>query len=318
MSPSKAAGKPGNASLCLRAPKLFSYILRASQRTRFGAHVTPQTWGPVRGEARLLAGRTEFEDGERFFHHFHGRLSRERLNGLRVLDLGCGYGGRTVYYASECGAAEVVGIEPFAAMVERGAELADELGAANVRFQVGRAEELPLPDASFDAVVSFDVIEHVDDPRIAFEEIRRVLRPGGHGWLVFPTYRGARASHLDFITRIPALHRIFDPFVIVEVVNEELATSDGRYGLSSLEAPSVSPLGHLTLPGLNGITRKDALGLMPAARLCIVAEYVSPFIRDHDPVPGAGVLTKMLSRWHTIRPLPDLLIGSLAYEVVPQ
>jgi SAM-dependent methyltransferase len=265
-----------------------------------------------------LAGRTEFEDGDRFFQHFHGHLTRERLNGLCVLDLGCGYGGRTVYYAKECGAAEVVGIEPFASMVERGAELADELGVANVRFQVGRAEELPLPDASCDAVVSFDVIEHVDDPTLAFKEIRRVLRPGGHGWLVFPTYRGARASHLDFITRIPALHRIFDPFMIVEVVNERLAASDGRYGLSSLDAPRVSPLGHLTLPGLNGITRNDALRLMPAARLRIVAEHVSPFIRHQDPVPGAGVLTKVLSRWHTIRPLPDLLIGSLAYEVAPQ
>jgi hypothetical protein len=58
---------------------------------------------------------------------------------------------------------------------------------------------------------------------------------------VFPTYRGARASHLDFITRIPGLHRIFDPDTIVSVVNAELRPSQGRFGIRSIEPPSISP-----------------------------------------------------------------------------
>src|SRR5437773_11641769 len=43
----------------------------------------------------------------------------------------------------------------------------------------GRAEKLPFADSSFDLVTAFDVIEHVDDDREAFNEIARVLGPGG-------------------------------------------------------------------------------------------------------------------------------------------
>jgi GT2 family glycosyltransferase/SAM-dependent methyltransferase len=46
-------------------------------------------------------------------------------------------------------------------------------------FVVGDAARLPFPDASFDAVTMFDLLEHVPDDRRALAEVRRVLRPGG-------------------------------------------------------------------------------------------------------------------------------------------
>jgi SAM-dependent methyltransferase len=48
------------------------------------------------------------------------------------------------------------------------------------------AEHLSFPDASFDLVVSCDVLEHVDDPPQAFREVARVLRPGGRVVMTFP------------------------------------------------------------------------------------------------------------------------------------
>ena len=48
--------------------------------------------------------------------------------------------------------------------------------------------------SSFDCVVSYDVLEHVEDPRRALSEIARVLKPAGrHGWCSRPT--SARAPH---------------------------------------------------------------------------------------------------------------------------
>lgn len=49
-----------------------------------------------------------------------------------------------------------------------------------VRFVCGDATRLEFPDASFDAVTMFDVIEHVPDDRRAMSEALRVLKPGGY------------------------------------------------------------------------------------------------------------------------------------------
>jgi SAM-dependent methyltransferase len=302
-------------SLCLRLPRLLSWIIEVSQRTALGPLVTPQTMGPSAGEGRLRAGLTEFADGPRFFEQFGGALKPSQLSALNLLDLGCGYGGRTVYYATRCGAAHVVGVEPFESLVSCCRDLAKQRQCTNATFEVGSAEALPFSDESFDGVVSFDVLEHVHDPAMAFTEVRRVLRPSGRAWLVFPTYRGARASHLDFITRVPALHRIFDPDTIVSVVNAELARSDGRYGLRSVEHPTLSSLGYLTRPDLNGLTRPDALRLISDSGLRVERECALPFVRATDPIPGARLVNRGLNLWRSRWQLPELLIGSLAYEL---
>lgn len=306
------------ASLCLRLPGLLSWIIRASQKTSLGPLVTPQAWGAtVDGERHLACGLSELADGARLFDHFRHQLKPGRLTGLRVLDLGCGYGGRSVYYATKAGAAQVVGVEPSSEVVALCEDLARKVACSNVRFRVGIAEDLPFDDASFDAVIAFDVLEHVQDPQQAFREIRRVLPSDGRAWLAFPSYRGARASHLDFITRVPALHRIFDPETIVSVVNSELRGSNGRYGVLALSPPTVSSLGYLTLPSLNGLTRRDARRLIENAGLCMVQEQITPFVRASDPVAGARPLRSLLDRWQMVTTLPDLLIGSLAYELRP-
>jgi SAM-dependent methyltransferase len=49
----------------------------------------------------------------------------------------------------------------------------------NVEFVVGDATDLPFAESSFDAVTMFDLIEHVQDDRMAIDEAKRVLRPGG-------------------------------------------------------------------------------------------------------------------------------------------
>ncbi|HEX6110809.1 MAG TPA: methyltransferase domain-containing protein [Geminicoccaceae bacterium] len=100
--------------------------------------------------------------------------------GERVLDVACGTGLVSFRAAEAVGAAgAVVGTDISGEMVEmarRGAALRE---LANVTFERGDAEALPLPDAAFDAAVCGLGLMYVPDPVRALCEMRRLLRPGG-------------------------------------------------------------------------------------------------------------------------------------------
>ncbi|HJP75734.1 MAG TPA: GNAT family N-acetyltransferase [Pseudonocardiaceae bacterium] len=97
-----------------------------------------------------------------------------------VLDLGSGAGRDVLAAARRVGpAGRVIGLDMTPSMLELARRHAAEQGATNVEFRRGRIEDIPLPDASVDVVVSNCVITlSADKPRV-FAEIARVLCPGG-------------------------------------------------------------------------------------------------------------------------------------------
>lgn len=142
-------------------------------------------------EYRKLA---EIEDRMWYFRALHRRrehwLARLLPPGpARVLDAGCGTGG----FIKRLGATrpgwnvEGVDIEPQAVSLAR-----ERTGAAIVQ---GSLTALPLPDGSFDAVSTGDVLYHIDDPREAIREMARVLRPGGVLAVNEPAYRWLWSYH---------------------------------------------------------------------------------------------------------------------------
>ena len=105
-----------------------------------------------------------------------GRLAA----GERVLDLGSGAGTDSLVAAQMVGAeGSVTGIDMTPAMLEKARVAAAEMGATNVEFLESEAERLPLPDESFDVVISNGVIDLIPDKDAVFSELHRVLRPGG-------------------------------------------------------------------------------------------------------------------------------------------
>jgi arsenite methyltransferase len=105
-----------------------------------------------------------------------GRLQE----GEDVLDLGSGAGMDSLVAAQMVGPqGTVTGVDMTPAMLERARRAADELGAANVRFVEGQAEQLPFAEASFDVVISNGVIDLIPDKDAVFSELFRVLRAGG-------------------------------------------------------------------------------------------------------------------------------------------
>jgi demethylmenaquinone methyltransferase / 2-methoxy-6-polyprenyl-1,4-benzoquinol methylase len=74
----------------------------------------------------------------------------------------------------------VAALDPSEAMLRSGAAPARAAGLADrIHPVLGRAEELPFPDATFDAVTFTYLLRYVDDPEATVHELTRVLRPGG-------------------------------------------------------------------------------------------------------------------------------------------
>ncbi len=97
-----------------------------------------------------------------------------------VLDLGSGAGFDCFIAARKVGeAGRVIGVDMTPAMLEKARENAVKGSFANVEFRLGEIESLPVADNFADVVISNCVINlSVDKPRV-FQEIFRVLKPGG-------------------------------------------------------------------------------------------------------------------------------------------
>jgi 2-polyprenyl-3-methyl-5-hydroxy-6-metoxy-1,4-benzoquinol methylase len=100
------------------------------------------------------------------------RLAARLAEGKRVLDAGCGEGYGTALL-SAAGAKSVVGVDVDSETLEGARE------RYGLDFQVADVRDLPFPDGSFDLVVCFETIEHVEEPERALAHLRRVLAPDG-------------------------------------------------------------------------------------------------------------------------------------------
>jgi arsenite methyltransferase len=97
-----------------------------------------------------------------------------------VLDLGCGAGTDLLVAAQMTGpAGRVIGVDMTTSMLDRVRSSATVMGITNIELHESLIEELPLDDASVDVVISNGVIDLVPDKDAVFDEIDRVLRPGG-------------------------------------------------------------------------------------------------------------------------------------------
>lgn len=126
------------------------------------------------------------------YEELHGRLrfscdfvKPENLKDRDVLDIGCGFGWFELF-ALRQNVRSIHGIEYSQADLQTALKHVHD---PRSHFSVGTAISLPFPDQSFDTVVSWEVIEHIPKETEAkmFQEVRRVLRPGGVFYMSTPS-----------------------------------------------------------------------------------------------------------------------------------
>jgi len=136
--------------------------------------------GSIYGSLFTAYSQQQFDESMQLFFTRQQKWGMD-LNWFKdkvCLDAGCG-GGRFVVAMAKLGAKEVRGIDISAEAVEATNARLKERGLQNGSAQHASVLSVPFTDTYFDYVVSSGVIHHTPDPKKGFDELVRVLKPGG-------------------------------------------------------------------------------------------------------------------------------------------
>lgn len=229
------------------------------------------------------------------------------VRGKRVLDVGCGLGGKSAWYALH-GAEEVVAVDLDPERVEQAAAFAAERRAANARFLARDAGRLEgLGDGRFHLALFNDAFEHLAQPGAALAECWRVLAPGGAALVVFPPWRSPWGAHLFAYVGIPWCQLLFADEPLLDVWKEGFrrAAGDGSGLITPKKLAEVTAARTVAeLRQLNKMTIGRFHQLVEASPFTLVAarEHVpawvvprpkrSLFLREHLVTRVTAVLQK--------------------------
>jgi 2-polyprenyl-3-methyl-5-hydroxy-6-metoxy-1,4-benzoquinol methylase len=165
----------------------------------------------------MRASSTFFYENERAYawDNYFGRDLKPLLVGAEVLDLGCFTGGRDAAWYERYGLKSLTGLELREICVEAATQFAAYKGL-NARYVVGIGEAMQFPSESFDAILTFETFEHVQDLKKVLSECHRVLRPGGKLFLVFPSYFHPKSHHLGLVTTCAGIQWLFSGRTLVK------------------------------------------------------------------------------------------------------
>lgn len=132
--------------------------------------------GPMRPLHRINPVRLAFIRDEVCGHFGRDMRMPFLLEGLDILDVGCGAGLLTEPLARLGGS--MTGLDPAPGMIEAARRHAEESGLA-IAYRADTVEKLAAEGARFDVVVAMEVVEHVADVRAFIRSCGEVLKPGG-------------------------------------------------------------------------------------------------------------------------------------------
>jgi ubiquinone/menaquinone biosynthesis C-methylase UbiE len=218
------------------------------------------------GDTADSYSKWEYESGEMMHKlHFDDKVD---FTDARVLDIGCGYGGKTAFYLDRK-PAQVVGIDLMPDHVTQAANYTNETHAraAHAAFVASDASALPFADNSFDVITATDTFEHFADPGEVLSEVARILKPGGHLVFYFTPHRSPLGSHLYKNIFMPWCHMLVPEDILFEAVEMSVEREhlDAGTPITREKAREIAAgMRHLYQTTLNGMTVHRFLSLANA------------------------------------------------------
>jgi GT2 family glycosyltransferase/SAM-dependent methyltransferase len=245
--------------------------------------------------------------GERFIPGVEGDVAIEHLHryhaasgvvrGLRVLDIACGEGYGSAILAAQAETVVGVDIAPEAVAHARAT-----YSSPRLRFEVGSVLQIPLDDASVDAVVCFETLEHVAEHDQVLAEFRRVLVPGGFLIVSCP-------DRLEY-SEVP---RSQNPFHVRELYRNEFRDLLGRhfrnvqlYGQRVIYGSTLAPVDDLQIPFVSfrsegtEVVRGQGV-LRPVYLVAVVSDRACP------PLPAGTLAPQTPPFWTEVEKLRQAL-----------
>lgn len=212
------------------------------------------------------------ESYDAYMGRWSRRIAPRFLAWLRVaedldwLEVGCGTGALSAAIWEHCKPKSLLAIDPSDGFLASARERVQHEGAT---FRVGDAQEIPLPDASVDVVVSALVLNFVPDQKKALAQMRRVARPGGLIAFYVWDYPG---GGIEFMRAFWNAATELDP-------NARELTEDRRF-------PFCTPKGLTDLVDNVGLTSIECQAIEVPTVFSDFEDYWRPFTLGAGPAPG--------------------------------
>jgi len=131
-----------------------------------------------------------------------------KLNGARLLEIGCGPGFYATRIAQRFRLLNVVGVDRSAKLVEHSEVRRRFLKLSNCQFRIGDVRAIPWPSASAEAVITSRLFMILDDRQAVMAEVYRVLAPGGLFFIAEPLSQQRATVPLLVMRALAALVRL--------------------------------------------------------------------------------------------------------------
>lgn len=162
----------------------------------------------------------QYSKGENTIKYYFDYTNKEEMFSHKtILDVGCGAGGKSLYYLG-CGAEKVVGIDILPKYKEESEKLAKKLNLSGFEFVCEDASNTSFSDNSFDTIIMNDAMEHIAKPEETLIEMHRILKPGGRLYVNFPPYNHPYGAHLSDAIGIPWVHLFFSDEALIKAYKE--------------------------------------------------------------------------------------------------
>lgn len=162
------------------------------------------------------------------------------LQGKVALDLGCFNGGRSVAWFERYELDHLVGVDVNQVYIDAATQFA-AMKKARADFTLSKGGSLPFECETFDAILSFEVFEHVQDIRETLGECYRALKPGGKLFVVFPSYFHPTSHHLSLATTCPGIQYLFSGKTLVMAYHDILAERESEAYWYKRSSPYLEP-----------------------------------------------------------------------------